>query len=148
MISILCPVFNEISFIEEALSKLLQDLKSCSDKYEVIVIDNCSTDGTESFLQNYSDKNVHIIFNEKNIGKGGSVQKGIKHSNGDVIAIFDLDLEYCSKDLVHILNSFNALNASLVLGSRRINQKIYLYSSKQYRLSKLYLFYLCLYFLF
>ena len=127
MISVLCPVYNEISFIEEALSKLLEDLKLCSDKYEVLVIDNCSTDGTESFLRNYSNKNVHIIFNEKNIGKGGSVQKGIKHSNGDVIAIFDLDLEYCSKDLVHILNSFDALNASLVLGSRRINQKIYLY---------------------
>ena len=127
MISILCPVYNEIPFIEEALSKLLQDLKSCSDEYEVLVIDNCSTDGTESFLRNYSHKNVHTIFNEENIGKGGSVQKGIKHSNGDLIAIFDLDLEYCSKDLVHILNTFYALNSSLVLGSRLINQKIYLY---------------------
>jgi glycosyltransferase involved in cell wall biosynthesis len=127
MISILCPVYNEISFIEEALTRLLQDLESCSDEYEVLVIDNCSTDGTESFLRNHSHENVHNIFNEKNIGKGGSVQKGIKHASGDIIAIFDLDLEYDSKDLVRILNSFDDLNSSLVLGSRRINQKIYLY---------------------
>ena len=127
MISILCPVYNEISFIESALNKLLEDLKSCSYEYEVLVIDNCSNDGTEIFLRNFIHKNVQIIFNKKNIGKGGSVQKGIKLSSGDLIAIFDLDFEYSSKDLVNILNSFDSLNASLVLGSRRINQKIYLY---------------------
>lgn len=127
MISILCPVYNEISFIEVALKKLLLDLESCSHDYEVLVIDNCSNDGTESFLKTVSHQNLQVHFNKKNIGKGGSVQKGISISNGDLIAIFDLDLEYNSEDLVNILNVFDSLNSSLVLGSRRINQKIYLY---------------------
>jgi glycosyltransferase involved in cell wall biosynthesis len=127
MISILCPVYNEASFIKEALEKLLNDLESCSDVYEVLIIDNCSKDGTEIFLKNFIHQNVRIIFNHQNIGKGGSVKKGITLANGDLIAIFDLDLEYNSKDLVNILNSFNSLHSSLVLGSRRINQKIYLY---------------------
>ena len=78
MISILCPVYNEISFIESALNKLLEDLKSCSYEYEVLVIDNCSNDGTEIFLRNFIHKNVQIIFNKKKHWQGGISSKRYK----------------------------------------------------------------------
>ena len=72
--------------------------------YEVIIIDNCSTDGTREWIESISQPNVITILNDTNLGKGGSIKLGISAANGDYILIHDPDLEYSTKDLslIHI----------------------------------------------
>jgi glycosyltransferase involved in cell wall biosynthesis len=115
-ISIIIPCFNEYKTISKILEKILQNNKFIP---EIIVIDDFSTDGSREILKNFSkDKINHLIFNEKNYGKGYCVRQGIKKATKDVILIQDADLEYdpidYEKFVVPILKGY----ADVVYGSR------------------------------
>ncbi len=116
-ISILIPCFNEVETIEEILNKI-HNLKS-SLVFEIIVIDDCSTDGTYLVLKEKC-KNLYttLLKNEKNYGKGYSVRKGIENCTGDFILIQDADLEYDPKDYQKVLNPLLKGKADVVYGSR------------------------------
>jgi len=118
-LSIIIPVFNEEKTISQVLEKVLQfDLQ---DK-EVIVINDGSTDSTKKILNdNFSDKKDLIILNnEKNRGKGFAVREGINVSTGEIILIQDADTEYDPNDFKILLDPINKGYAEVVYGSRFI----------------------------
>jgi glycosyltransferase involved in cell wall biosynthesis len=98
MLSILMPVYNEQERVERAIAEVLAT--ELPTEFELIVIDDGSTDGTRELLRKGDwDGRVRLIEHEVNQGKGAAIQTGLTHAEGEFSAIFDADLEYDPEDL-------------------------------------------------
>ena len=117
-ISIIIPVYNEKNTIEKVLKDVLK-ADSLSLAKEIIVIDDCSTDGTETVLSKYKNNHkVKVIKNSQNIGKGASLKLGFMHSKGDIVLIQDADLEYSPNEYPLLIKPIIEGYADVVYGSR------------------------------
>jgi len=114
-VSIVVPCFNEISTIEKLL-KEIQKVRNLN--FEIVVVDDGSTDGTKEFLMNIKDENIKTYFHEKNYGKGKALRTGFENSIGDILIIQDADLEYSPTDYPALLKPFTEADADVVYGSR------------------------------
>src|SRR5258706_16344171 len=85
---------------------------------EIIVVDNCSTDGTRELLQTVRAPNLQVIYQPRNMGKGMSVRTAIEHMTGDYGVIQDADLEYHPDQLPKLLVEALKYDAPAVFGSR------------------------------
>ena len=120
-LSIIIPCFNEQKTIGVIINKV-RNLKDY-DK-EIIIVDDCSTDGTKEILQKLDDSNsIKIIYNDRNRGKGYCIKKGINSSTGSVIIIQDADLEYDPNDIPKLINPIQNGNADVVYGSRFVGSE-------------------------
>jgi glycosyltransferase involved in cell wall biosynthesis len=98
MLSILMPVFNERERVERAIAEVLGT--ELPDSFELVVVDDGSTDGTGEILRSGSwDERVRLFHHEANRGKGAAVQTALAQARGEFSAIFDADLEYDAADL-------------------------------------------------
>ena len=120
-VSIIIPCYNENKTIDQIVNKILNQTKI---KKEIIIIDDCSTDGTKEILQkNINSKVDKIIYNKKNFGKGFCIKKGIEISTGQIVLIQDADLEYDPSDYNKILKPIFEGNADVVYGSRFVGSE-------------------------
>jgi dolichol-phosphate mannosyltransferase len=127
-LTFIMPVYNEINQIETAYKDVINSLKVRKETTEIIFIDNGSIDGTKDWLRKIEDPAVKVIFNDINLGKGGSIRKGIEASRSKYIVIYDPDYEYRAEGVWKCYDSAVESNASLVLGSRVLKSKVrYLY---------------------
>ena len=118
-LSIIIPCYNEKATINIILKKVIDSLESEKIlNYEIIIVDDHSTDGTIDILKKLNQEKISVYFHEKNLGKGGAIQTGIKHISGDIILIQDADLEYDPFDYKKLLLPFFETNADVVYGSR------------------------------
>jgi len=114
--SIVIPCFNEEKTIKEVLERVLA---SKIVSREVIVVDDCSTDGTRSLLEGPLRHLVdQVYYHEVNLGKGAALRTGIEAARGDVIIIQDADLEYDPQDYEKLVAPILADKADVVYGSR------------------------------
>jgi glycosyltransferase involved in cell wall biosynthesis len=98
MLSILMPVYNERERVEQAINEVLRT--ELPTEFELIVVDDGSTDGTREILrQGRWDERVRRFEHPENRGKGAAVQTGLGQARGEFAAIFDADLEYDPSDL-------------------------------------------------
>jgi glycosyltransferase involved in cell wall biosynthesis len=118
-LSIIIPVYNEKDYIEKVI-KMVHDVKlNYPVEKEVIVVDDGSNDGTKEILNRLKEeRNLKIIFNEKNMGKGYALRRGFENSTGDIIVIQDADLEYDPNDWNEMLKLILEDKADVVYGSR------------------------------
>ena len=116
-ISILIPVFNEEKTIIQVLNRI-KETKISNLNYEIIVINDGSTDDTKKVLEENKDLYNLFINNQRNSGKGFSIRKGIAAAGGDAIVIQDADLEYDPSDYEKLLNPIVNGLADVVYGSR------------------------------
>ncbi len=117
-LSIIVPVFNEEKTIGEILTHVVSMPMSGWTK-EVIVIDDGSTDGTRTILTKW-EKKVHVIYKDRNEGKGSAVTIGFRRATGDIVLIQDADLEYSPQDYPTLLAPFDNPHVNVVYGSRFI----------------------------
>lgn len=121
MISIVVPVFNE----EESIGKVICDLKaSMADsghKYEIIVVDDGSTDKTSELVEG---KDINVLHGIRNKGYGAALKKGITYSSGDFVAIIDGDGTYSVKELSVIINLALKKGYDMVVGSRAASKLV------------------------
>lgn len=120
------PVFNEASYITRSLENVVQ-AKIPGWKKEIIVVNDGSTDDTPALLEKYQRQNreIKIISNPKNLGKGGALKNGIRAATGEITIIQDGDLEYDPGDYTTILKEFEKRDVNVVYGSRILGAKIY-----------------------
>ncbi len=122
-ISIIIPCFNEKSTITD----ILQAVQSVQIPYhkEIIIIDDCSTDGTREILATLqpSQENcsLKILYHDKNQGKGAALRTGITQASGDLVLIQDADLEYDPNEYPKLLAPFERGVADVVFGSRFVS---------------------------
>ena len=119
-LSIIIPCYNEKNTIEIILKKIIQNLNEYKFlNYEILIVDDCSTDGTIQILKQLDDDNkILIYFHDKNLGKGAAIHTALKHLTGEVVIIQDADLEYDPSDYHKLLTPFFEANADVVYGSR------------------------------
>ncbi|MBI3921521.1 MAG: glycosyltransferase family 2 protein [Armatimonadetes bacterium] len=113
-LSVIIPVYNEC----ELFPILLQKVREVEVDKEIIVVDNCSTDGTRDLLRELADKATRIIFQPENFGKGMSVRTGIHHAKGEFLIVQDSDLEYDPQDYLKLLAEADPVEAPVVYGTR------------------------------
>lgn len=113
-ITILIPVYNELKTLESILDKI-KDIDFYGLEKEIILIDDCSTDGTKEL---YEDLEYKVLYHEKNLGKGAAIKTGLKEASGDIITIQDADLEYNPTDLLPLVEALIKNEADVAYGSR------------------------------
>lgn len=128
-ITILIPVYNEYNTLNKILAKI-ENIDFYGLNKEIILIDDCSTDGTKEL---YKDLNYKVLYHEKNLGKGAALRDGFKEATGDIVTIQDADLEYNPEDLLPLVKVVMDNEADVAYGSRFMNIDM----SKNYMLTHL-----------
>ena len=120
-LTIIIPVYNEIKTIEKLLKKVL----SINIKKQLIIVDDCSNDGTNKILIKYSKKIDKLVVHKKNKGKGSAIRSAQKYVKGKYVAIQDADLEYNPVDLLKIIKFLKKNKLNIAYGSRVLNKNKY-----------------------
>ena len=117
LISILIPSFNEEKTILNVLNRISKTIDP-SINYEVVVINDGSTDNTLELLEQNKSLYNQLVTYEKNYGKGNAVKKGLEVSKGKYIFFQDADLEYDPIDINKFIKLINRFEPDLIIGSR------------------------------
>jgi glycosyltransferase involved in cell wall biosynthesis len=123
-LSIVMPVYNEKDTINE-IFKRVRNVDVGLEK-EIIMVDDCSKDGTREILKELSNKGlsgVKVVFHEKNGGKGSALRTGFQHVTGDITIIQDADLEYDPSEYPNLIKPIIDGKADVVYGSRFLGRK-------------------------
>lgn len=114
-LSVIIPVYNEAQNIREILKRV----QATSLAWEILIIDDGSTDGTRDILKELDGTDqIRVVLHEENQGKGAAVRTGFSEAKGDVFLIQDADLEYDPRDYPTILQPIEEGIADVVYGSR------------------------------
>ena len=115
ILSVIIPCFNEV----KTLNELLAAVKDCGvEDLEIIIVDDCSTDGTRELLKNLNDDTIKVLYHDFNKGKGAALRTGFKSATGDICIVQDADLEYDPKEFPLLLDPIIKNKADVVFGSR------------------------------
>jgi glycosyltransferase involved in cell wall biosynthesis len=130
LLSVVIPVYNE----RETLLDLLERVKAVPIRKEIVLVDDCSRDGTRDLLRQLEDEQrdreaadsesrqatnrLTIVYHEKNQGKGAAVRTGFAAVNGNIVIIQDADLEYDPAEYPRLLHPIIEGKADVVYGSR------------------------------
>src|SRR5579863_9253170 len=120
LLSILIPVYNERTVVERSLSLVLAAPLPENMERELVVVDDCSTDGTGAILEMLAgyDPRIRLLRHEVNQGKGAAVRTAIQNARGDFCLVQDADLEYDPSEYVRLLRPLLDGRADAVFGSR------------------------------
>jgi glycosyltransferase involved in cell wall biosynthesis len=116
VLSVLMPVYNERNTIE----LIIDQVQAVPVKKEIVVVDDCSRDGTRDILQRLKDAGRidTLVFHDVNRGKGAAIRTALASSTGSVVIVQDADLEYDPADWPALLEPIIDGRAEAVFGSR------------------------------
>jgi glycosyltransferase involved in cell wall biosynthesis len=124
-LSIIIPVYNERQTVMELLQHVAR--QPVALRKELIIVDDCSADGTREFLQqtdlqselgDNGQNSVKLALHDKNQGKGAGVRTGLAQATGEIVLIQDADLEYDPGDYPSLLDPILEGHADAVFGNR------------------------------
>jgi len=118
-LSVVIPCFNELGTI----CQVIEAVKASPVKeYEIIIVDDCSTDGTREILQSQIEFQVdRVIYHKKNRGKGAALRTGFAAATGDIVIVQDADLEYDPREYPLMIEPILNNHADVVYGSRFVS---------------------------
>ena len=116
-LTVIVPAYNEIATIGSILQRVRAQRVEGVD-ISVVVVDDCSTDGTREFLESHPDLYDVFLKNPRNLGKGGSVKHALESTESDYVLFQDADLEYDPSDYRELLIPVQQFGADIVIGSR------------------------------
>jgi len=125
-LSIVMPVYNEMATIDEIIPRVL----AIPIPVELIVVDDCSTDGTRAHLQEMQlELGFTLLLQERNQGKGAALRRGFSAVTGNMVAIQDADLEYSPEELPDLAALIIEGRADVVYGSRFLGRhRVFLFT--------------------
>ena len=116
-LSVVIPVYNEKENIENFLAEVIEFCKGFSFPYEIVVVNDGSSDGTTEILSNFKNEALRVVHHKHNIGNGGAVKTGIRNSKGDYVIMIDGDGQHYPEDIGRILEKLEE-GYHLVVGAR------------------------------
>ena len=123
-VSVIFPAYNEVDVLEDTIKKVILNLDTFADSYEIIIAEDGSTDGTNKLASMLAEKDTRIkhIHRQKRLGRGTALKNSFKKSSGEIIVYMDLDL---ATDLSHLRELIEAINIEgfdLATGSRLLSK--------------------------
>lgn len=118
-LTVVITVFNE----RNTIARAIEEARKIQVDKEIIVIDNCSTDGTREVLKGLNDNNIQIVYQAMNYGYGMSVITGMNLAKGDYLFIHNSDLEYDPVCAYEMLDAAEKENLDVIFGSRLLARK-------------------------
>ncbi|RYZ38303.1 MAG: glycosyltransferase family 2 protein, partial [Myxococcaceae bacterium] len=129
LVSLVIPVYNEIP----TLAEILRRCAAVDFPKELVLVDDCSKDGSREFLRQLSEQglgilggtpknrnDIRVLFQDKNQGKGAALRRGFAEATGDIVLVQDADLEYDPRDIPRVIQPILDGEADVVFGSRFI----------------------------
>jgi glycosyltransferase involved in cell wall biosynthesis len=116
------PVYNE----ERTIMDVLDLVRAVEMDKEIIIVDDCSYDGTAELLRKHfdgSEGDIRIFYQERNMGKGAALRTAIEHATGDYVIVQDADLEYSPHDMLKLTQEAELTGADAVYGSRFLKDR-------------------------
>jgi glycosyltransferase involved in cell wall biosynthesis len=115
-ISVIIPCFNELETIEQIVRSVID---ATGPAREIIIVDDCSTDGTRELLRQKIDgESARVLYLDSNQGKGAALRAGFAAATKDIVIVQDADLEYDPKDYAVMIEPIIGNKADIVFGSR------------------------------
>lgn len=120
-ISIVAPVFNEKENLDEFISSVLKVMKAQKQTFELIIIDDGSTDGSEKLLTTAADSylDLRVLRLSRNFGQTAAIQAGFDVAEGKYLVTLDTDLQNDPKDIPKLIKKLKEENLDLVVGWRK-----------------------------
>ena len=120
-LSIVIPAYNERS----TLVRVVKEVLTIPSLLEVIIVDDCSTDGTAEIADGLStsNANVRVVHHKKNAGKTEALKTGFALTIGEIVIVQDADLEYDPHEIADVIGPILAGHADVVYGSRFLVRK-------------------------
>ena len=121
LLSVVIPVYNE----EATVARVISRVAALPLNLEIVVVDDCSTDGTREVLSLLSGiESVKVVLKDVNAGKGAAIRTGFEIATGDFLVIQDADLEYDPRDIPQLIQPLLRGEADIVYGSRFIGDEV------------------------
>jgi len=141
-ISIIIPAYNEAATIKENVVETIVTFQDFGVDFEIILIDDGSTDGTGEQIQQLATnyKNIKTIRNMKNFGKGRALKKGFRFAKGDYIIFLDADMDLHPGQIQTFFDIMRLDDADVVIGSKRHPNSMVNYSFARKIISDIYFF--------
>jgi glycosyltransferase involved in cell wall biosynthesis len=117
-LSVVIPVYNEKQWIRE----IMRRVEAVPIPKEIILVDDCSTDGTRDILKEFEHRGHIVLYQPVNQGKGAALRAGFRHATGDVVIVQDADLEYDPSEFPRLIQPILENRADVVFGSRFIGE--------------------------
>jgi len=126
VLSVVMPAFNELNTIEEIVHRVV----AVPLRIELIVVDDCSTDGTRNTLVELQrELGFTLLLQPRNLGKGAALRRGFEAVHGDVVVVQDADLEYSPEEFPQLLELICEGRADVVYGSRFLGRhRVFLFT--------------------
>jgi glycosyltransferase involved in cell wall biosynthesis len=115
-LSVVIPVYNERQWVRQ----LVRRVQAVPIPKEIVVVDDCSTDGTRDILRELEAEGIRVFYQPHNQGKGAALREGFRHVTGDVVVVQDADLEYDPAEYPLLIQPILENRADVVFGSRFI----------------------------
>jgi glycosyltransferase involved in cell wall biosynthesis len=119
-ISLFFPAWNEEDYVERAVSRAMKVLSRLSDDWEIIVVNDASTDRTKEIAEGLAEKNprVRVVSHETNQKLGGAMKTGFASSTKDIVVYTDMDLPWDLDQLEKALHLMEYLEADMICAFR------------------------------
>lgn len=121
-ISVVIPAYNEEYRIESSIVSIIKYLNANFNKYEIIIVDDCSSDITNEIVSRYTNENVRVLRNETNRGKGYSIKRGILNATYPMVLFSDSDLATPLEELKEFTEYITYHNYDIVIASRNLKE--------------------------
>ncbi len=114
-VSIIIPIYNEVVL----LPTVLEHVRALPLDKELVLVDDCSTDGTRDILRREAEQpDTRVLYHDRNQGKGAAIRTGLAHATGDIVIIQDADMEYTPSDILSVVQPILEGRTRVCYGSR------------------------------